>query len=284
MQVKCNLPANEIELLKKRGFKIGHPLNSGSFALVCKATYQEQPIAVKVIDLEQTSNDYRLKFLPREIYTIKKLKHKYLIEMFDILVIGNKVLIFMELAEGGDLLDLLNERKNLSEDQARFYYLQFGDALKYMHSLGFAHRDIKCENILLNKTKTVAKLTDFGFSRTCFEKISGRRMYSETHCGSVAYVAPEILQSHRYNPLISDVWSIGVVLYVLVNNRLPFVEKDSRKMVKKQLDCVYRINQSLSSQLNDLIGLHLNPNPSNRINMDEVFHHQWFDSLRQESV
>lgn len=110
----------------------------------------------------------------------------------------------MELADGGDMLDLLQALKHpLGEEKARSYYLQFGDALRYMHSVGFAHRDIKCENILLNKDKSAAKLTDFGFTRSCFERQTGERMLSDTYCGSTAYVAPEVLKSQPYNPLVS---------------------------------------------------------------------------------
>ena len=155
----------------------------------------------------------------------------------------------MELAEGGDFLDLLHQTKALSEDRARYFYLQFGDALRYMHSIGFAHRDIKCENILLDKTRTVSKLTDFGFTRSCVEKGSGQRMLSDTYCGSAAYVAPEVLKSQPYNPMISDVWSTGVVLYVLVNNRLPFGDRDTKKLLKSQLDRAYKWVKTVSAEL-----------------------------------
>ncbi|XP_017494896.1 PREDICTED: testis-specific serine/threonine-protein kinase 2-like, partial [Rhagoletis zephyria] len=160
---KVELASNDVKLLAIKGYTVGDPLNSGSFACVCKATAKGKPAAVKVIDLEKTSDDYRLKFLPRELYTMKKLSHPYVIQVLDIFAIGNRVLVFMELADGGDMLDLLQALKHpLSEEKARAYYLQFGDALRYMHSVGFAHRDIKCENILLNKDKSAAKLTDFG--------------------------------------------------------------------------------------------------------------------------
>lgn len=144
---KITLSPHDAKLLEKKGFKLGDPLNSGSFACVCRATFHDTPVAAKVIDLEKTSDDYRLKFLPRELYTMKKLKHKYLIEVLDIFVVGNRVIVFMELAEGGDFLDLLHETKALPEERARYFYKQFGDALRYMHSVGFAHRDIKCENV-----------------------------------------------------------------------------------------------------------------------------------------
>ena len=209
---------------------------------------------------------------------MKKLKHKYLIEVLDIFVVGNRVIIFMELAEGGDFLDMLHETKALPEARARYFYRQFGDALRYMHSVGFAHRDIKCENILLNKARTQAKLTDFGFTRSVTEKQTGERMMSDTYCGSAAYVAPEVLKAQPYNAIISDVWSNGVVLFVLTQNRLPFGDRDTKKLLASQLEKNYKFVKTVSKQLKDLINLHLNPNPSSRPNMDEVLAHEWFEA------
>ncbi|XP_017489120.1 PREDICTED: testis-specific serine/threonine-protein kinase 2-like, partial [Rhagoletis zephyria] len=266
---KIVLSANDARLLEKKGFKLGDPLNSGSFACVCRATFKGTGVAAKVIDLEKTSDDYRIKFLPRELYTMKKLKHKYLIEVLDIFVVGNRVIIFMELAEGGDFLDMLKETKELSEKKARFFYRQFGDALRYMHSVGFAHRDIKCENILLNKARTEAKLTDFGFTRSVNEKSTGQQVMSDTYCGSAAYVAPEVLKAQPYNALVSDVWSNGVVLYVLTQNRLPFGERDTKKLLVSQLEKNYKFVKSISKELKDLIDVHLNPDPASRSNMEE---------------
>ena len=157
---KVQLLPNDVKLLAIKGYTVGDALNSGSFACVCKATYKDKPAAVKVIDLEKTSDDYRLKFLPRELYTIKKLKHRFLVRVIDIYVIGNRVLVFMELANGGDFLDLLHETKALSEDRTRFFYSQFGDALRYMHSIGFAHRDIKVSNVKL----LVSRILFFNFN------------------------------------------------------------------------------------------------------------------------
>jgi len=153
------LAPTDIQLLGMKGYTIGKALNSGSFACVSAATYKGQPAAVKIIDLEKTSDDYRIKFLPRELYTIKKLKHRYIVQVIDIYVIGNRVLVFMEMADGGDFLDLLHDTRALTEARARYFYLQFGDAYRYMHGIGFAHRDIKCENILLNKARTQAKVS-----------------------------------------------------------------------------------------------------------------------------
>lgn len=178
-----------INKLKTMDIFIGQQLNSGSFSIVCKAKYKGMNTAVKIIHLDKTSNDYRNKFFPREIYALNKLKHSNIIEIVKMFTLKNQFFIFMELAIGGDILDLLKDGI-LLEQKAKCIYYQIVDAMKYVHSLGIAHRDIKCENVLLNKDRTIAKLTDFGFATTTYDCHTGKRMASQTFCGSVAYVAP----------------------------------------------------------------------------------------------
>ena len=178
-----------INQLRTMDIFIGQQLNSGSFSVVCKAKYKGRNTAVKIINLDKTSNDYRNKFFPREIYALDKLKHPNIIEIVKMFALKNQFFIFMELAQGGDILDLL-KGGILSEQKAQSIYYQIVDGMKYVHSLGIAHRDIKCENVLLNKKWTIAKLTDFGFATTTYDSCSGRRIASQTFCGSAAYVAP----------------------------------------------------------------------------------------------
>lgn len=265
-------------LLEKKGYKIGQEISSGSFARVFKCTRNNDPCAVKVIDLSKTSDDYKLKFLPRELYTMKKLKHPYIIVIYDIFSVKKTlVMIFMELAEGGDLLDIIHDENLLKEEKTRMFYQQFGDALRYMHSIGFAHRDIKCENVLLNGSRTMAKLTDFGFARACYDYQSKTKLLSDTYCGSSAYVAPEVLKSQPYNPIKSDVWSIGILLYVLLNSKLPFNDNDTKKLLRRQMDRKYNFsNKQLTNEAKDVVHMHLNPNPTQRPSMSEILAHRWF--------
>ncbi len=99
---------------------------------------------------------------------------------------------------------------------------------------------------------------------------------SDTYCGSAAYVAPEVLKAQPYNALVSDVWSNGVVLYVLTQNRLPFGERDTKKLLVSQLEKNYKFVKSISKELKDLIDVHLNPDPASRSNMEEILAHAWF--------
>ncbi|GFY40287.1 hypothetical protein TNIN_311601 [Trichonephila inaurata madagascariensis] len=107
------------------------------------------------------------------------------------------------------------------------------NALKYLHGLNIAHRDLKCENIMIDDNHNI-KLIDFGFCRSTVDAF-GRRKLSETFCGSTAYAAPEVLQGLAYNPMMYDVWSLGCVLYIMTTGMMPFDDSHIRKMVTNQL-------------------------------------------------
>ena len=270
-------PPNDYEksLLKKKGYTIIEPaISSGSFAAVFRARRNGQKIAAKLIDCELNSDDYRYKFLPRELYVLKKLKHPFITFIYDIFTITNRVFIFMELA-AGDALDMLKNGP-LSEPKCQLLYKQVCSALHYMHSLGIAHRDLKCENILINESRTVAKITDFGFARKVYDQNTGRKIRTETHCGSAAYVAPEVLLPDiPFDAIRADCWSIGVVLFVLVNNRLPFTDKDIERQYRKQMKKDYTFDRKLSNDCEDVIINLLEPDIKLRYSMTQLLIHPW---------
>lgn len=129
-------PDKDRATLESLGYRIGTSINSGSYAQVFRATRKGEPCAVKVLNLaliekNEQQSDYRLKFLPRELYILKKLKHPHLINIYDIYSIAKTwVVIFMELADGGDLLDLLKEKGTwISEYRSRSLFMQFSDGM-----------------------------------------------------------------------------------------------------------------------------------------------------------
>lgn len=165
----------------------------------------------------------------------------------------------MQHAENGSILDLIHKEKRLSEPRACHLFRQIISAVAYCHSQEVAHRDLKCENILLDEKFTV-KLIDFGFAK-CFRSVpksSGEEKLeailsqrglglkegndtrlSETYCGSYAYASPEILRGIPYDPFLSDVWAMGCVLFAMVFGRLPFDDRDPSKLIRVSLCLIF---------------------------------------------
>ncbi|NXX23117.1 TSSK1 kinase, partial [Podargus strigoides] len=222
--------------LKRRGYSLSSTLGEGSYGKV-KSAYSNQlksNVAIKIIDKSKIPNDFLKRFLPREIEALSHLHHPSIVTTYEIFeTLAEKVYIVMELAEKGDLLEYIKITGAMKEDIARIKFQQLASAIKYCHDLDLAHRDLKCENILLDKDLNI-KLTDFGFCKYLSRDENGKIILSETFCGSVAYAAPEVLQCIPCDPRISDIWSLGVILYIMVYALMPFDDSNVTKMINIQ--------------------------------------------------
>lgn len=171
------------------------------------------------------------KFLPREIEVVKGLKHPNLIRFLQAIETTHRVYIIMEYAQCGSLLDMIRRDTFIDEFRSRRWFRQLLEAIDYCHGRGVVHRDIKCENLLMDQNFNI-KLSDFGFARGQMKSKNGIAPLSETFCGSYAYASPEILKGVPYLPQSSDVWSMGVVLYAMVYGRLPFDDTNYSQLLK----------------------------------------------------
>lgn len=140
-----------------------------------------------------------------------------------------------------------------------------------------AHRDMKCENVLLTSNFNV-KLADFGFARYVIDN-RGKRVLSDTYCGSLSYAAPEILRASPYNPKIADLWSLGVILYILLNKSMPFDDTDIKRLYEQQTNRKWKfrskIAETLSEQVKKLVTRLLEPDVSKRWKLDQILHSEW---------
>ncbi|XP_013993833.1 testis-specific serine/threonine-protein kinase 1 [Salmo salar] len=269
-------------VLKKRGYTLGISLGEGSYAKV-KSAYSERlktNVAIKIINRKKAPPDFLEKFLPRELDILASLNHRNIVKTFEIFETSEgKVYMIMELGVQGDLLEFIKFRGALPEDFTRKLFKQLSLAIKFAHALDVVHRDLKCENLLLDQDFNL-KVSDFGFARRIKYDEDGQMILSKTFCGSAAYASPEVLQGVPYNPKVYDVWSMGVVLFIMLCGSMPYDDSNIKKMLKIQKE--HRIDfprsKAVPTEYKDLIYRMLNPDVAQRVEIDDILEHVWVQS------
>lgn len=212
--------------------------------------------------------------IEREAAILRRLRHRHVVRLHEILATRKKVHFVLDLAAGGELFSLVDASGRMTEDLARHYFRQLVSAVRYCHARGVYHRDIKPENLLLDAGGEL-KVADFGLGAVAD---GGGKGGSPRHtmCGTPAYVAPEILSRKGYEPAKVDVWSCGVVLFVLAAGYLPFNDASLVNMYRKIYAGRFRCPGWFSPALRDLVRRVLDPDPSARIDADGIVAHPWF--------
>lgn len=173
-------------------------------------------MAVKVLEKSRIKDKKDVERISREIKILKQLHHPNVVQIYEIIETEKDLYLVMEFVSSGELFDIIVQNQRLSEKQACKYFQELISGIKYIHELGICHRDLKPENLLVDYDKSL-KIVDFGLSNL-YEK--GGML--KTACGSPCYAAPEMIAGNRYNGLMSDLWSCGVVLYAMLCGFLPF--------------------------------------------------------------
>ncbi|KYO25484.1 testis-specific serine/threonine-protein kinase 2-like [Alligator mississippiensis] len=278
---------DDAAILKNRGYILGTILGEGSYAKV-KSAYAEKmkfDVAVKIIDRKKAPPEFLEKFLPRELDILGKVRHRSIIKTYEIFETSeSRIYIVMELAAKGDLLEFIKSEGAMTEDVVRKMFCQLCTAIKYCHDLDFVHRDLKCENILLDTDYNI-RLSDFGFSKQLSRDQNGKVIPSQTFCGSAAYAAPEVLQGIPYQPKIYDIWCLGVVLFIMVCGSMPYDDSNIRKMLRMQKE--HRVHfprsKNLTVECKDLIYRMLQPDMSRRLRIEEVLSHIWMQTPKSQA-
>uniref|UniRef100_A0A6B2LA67 non-specific serine/threonine protein kinase n=1 Tax=Arcella intermedia TaxID=1963864 RepID=A0A6B2LA67_9EUKA len=239
--------------------------------------------AIKIIDKKKFSlsnSTKRPNALMDEVKILSKLKHPNIISIKEVFETETNLYIVLELVTGGELFDkLLNGA--FSEDLSRNYFKQMLEATKYLHDQGIAHRDLKPENILFkDETEEIIKLSDFGLSR-----VVDKASFMQTICGTPQYVAPEILTSAKTEGygLACDLWSLGVILYIMLSGSQPFDDEKSTTIFEQIVNTDYSFDakkwKSISPNAIRLIKQLLNPNPSTRLTVSEALESPWMKGI-----
>lgn len=316
--------AEDKEILKR--FRIVDLIGTGNYARVYRGFSQSgRELAIKSINLSKTSDNYKYKFLPRELTILKKISHPNVCKIHEIMQVSDRVYIIMQFCPRGTIADLLHKIGPFTETVARYLFAPTAEAVNYLHSIDYAHRDLKVENILLDQDY-IPKLTDFSYSvqsaspadrhdrahchstahktirspaaasanqhqhgKGCSPAAAAAAVQSpraaklnETFCGTLPYLSPEMVRQMPYDPKKTDIWSLGVCLFIMLNDKAPFLFDDIKSMVKKQLTRDYKFRAEFSGELTNLIGTMLEPDYNKRTTASEVVQHPWISSGPRE--
>ncbi|KAG2308991.1 hypothetical protein Bca52824_028739 [Brassica carinata] len=255
-------------------YEIGKLLGQGSFAKVYLARNinTSENVAIKVIDKEMIVKSGMAGHIKREISILRRVRHPYTVHLLEVMATKTKIYIVMEYVRGGELFDKVAKGR-LREGAARRYFQQLISSVSFCHSRGVYHRDLKLENLLLDDEGNI-KVSDFGLS-VVSEQLRQEKI-CQTFCGTPAYLAPEVLTRKGYDAAKADVWSCGVILFVLMAGYLPFDDKNVLVMYKKIYRGLFRFPKWFSPELKELMKRILDTNPDTRITIPDIMEHRWF--------
>ena len=257
-------------------FKIDRKLGEGMFSTVKLATHSltGEQVAIKILEKTRIAKVEDKERINREISIMKRLYHFNIIKLYQ--VVENKLTIYLiqEHIQGKEFMEYLTKKGKLKEVEACKFYHQIISGLEYIHQCGIAHRDFKPENILLTNDNTILKIIDFGLSNS-YKK----NQLLKTACGSPCYAPPEMILEQNYNAAKSDIWSSGIILYLMICGKLPFYHEENQIMYQQIISGVFELPHYLSENAKDLLKKILEIDPKKRINFEEIKAHPWFNII-----
>lgn len=256
-------------------YELGRILGEGNFGKVkfAKNVESGQGFAVKILEKKRILDLKIGDQIKREIGTLKLLKHPNVVRLHEVLASKTKIYMVLEYVTGGELFDRISNRGRLSEVQGRKLFQQLIDGVSYCHHKGVFHRDLKLENVLVDAKGNI-KISDFGLSALPQHYRDDGLLH--TTCGSPNYVAPEILANRGYDGATADIWSCGVILYVILTGYLPFDDRNLAVLYQKIFKGDCHIPKWISPGARNMMRRILDPNPVTRITMAGIKADEWF--------
>ncbi|XP_036379594.1 serine/threonine-protein kinase SIK3 homolog isoform X1 [Megalops cyprinoides] len=251
-------------------YEIERTIGKGNFAVVKLATHiiTKAKVAIKIVDKTQLDEE-NLKKIFREVQIMKMLRHPHIIRLYQVMETERMIYLVTEYASGGEIFDHLVAHGRMAEKDARRKFKQIVAAVHFCHCRNIVHRDLKAENLLLDHNLNI-KIADFGFSN-----LFSRGQLLKTWCGSPPYAAPELFEGKEYDGPKVDIWSLGVVLYVLVCGALPFDGSTLQNLRARVLSGKFRIPFFMSTDCEYLIRHMLVLEPSKRLSMEQICKNKW---------
>jgi serine/threonine protein kinase len=258
-------------------YTLGNTLGKGSFSLVKEAEDSEthKRYAIKLIPRTNSMTADGFVRFEREVRVIIHMNHPGVIKVFDFLSDADFLYLVLELVSRTTLLSQLSTVSRFSEDAARQIFKQLLVTVAYIHAQGVAHRDLKLENVVVDGAGHL-KIVDFGFSRAA--RTPGELFASS--CGSVVYAAPEIISHRKYDGRMADMWSMGVILYVLVTGVLPWRGSNELAVYGQIIGGDFEIPATVGVLCSDLIRKLMVKEPVARLTATEADGHPWLDGVK----
>ncbi|KAL4896439.1 hypothetical protein BDV59DRAFT_170651 [Aspergillus ambiguus] len=256
-------------------YTVGRLIGKGSFGKVYLASHKltnGSKVVLKSSDKEDTN-------LAREIHHHRQFLHPHIARLYEVIVTEKLVWLVLEFCPGDELYNYLLRHGPLPVEKVKRIFTQLVGAVAYVHSKSCVHRDLKLENILLDKHENV-KLCDFGFTR----EYEGKSSYLQTFCGTICYSAPEMLKGEKYAGEKVDVWSLGIILYALLAGELPFDEDDDQVTKTRILTEEPTFNDKFTDDAKSLINLLLSKRPLIRPTLDEILGHPFLAEHASEQL
>jgi serine/threonine protein kinase len=246
-------------------YEIKDTIGEGNFGKVKLAIFKStgEEFAVKILNKKKIKEKMNNVFF-NENEIIKKFNHINVIYVYQLIEKPDNYYIIMEYCSKGELFDYIVKNKRLNEKESSIFFYQLINGLQHIHKKKVAHRDLKPENLLLTENN-ILKIIDFGLSHI----ISNKKLL-KTKCGSPSYASPEIITRKFYNGFKNDIWCCGIILYAMLCGYLPFEGENNDELFKNILICKPELPDFLSEKAKKLIIKILNPNPDERIYIDEI--------------
>ena len=272
-----NLANNLNEQITK--YTIGKTLGKGSYAIVklCTDKHSNENYAMKIYNKSELKDQVRKRCVNNEIEILKRISHENIIKLIEVIELKEHILIVQELFQGISLSQYYKKNwksEDLSKEKEKAYRIilkQIFNAVNYLHNNNIAHLDIKLDNILINK-KLEIKIIDFGFAI-----YDPNRTLNNFFGGTPNYMSPEIVLKRPYVSILSDIWSLGILIFKLFCNEYPFkgfTEKDLYNSIKKgkfRIKCY--VNYDIKKLINSMIVLE----PNKRLSCEQLLKNPWFN-------
>jgi len=264
-------------------YTLKEEIGRGAFSVVHLGIHKktQERVAVKIIEKSSLGAD--IVRLQTEIDILKQVSHPNIIDLKELIETPTILAIITELVTGGELFDKIVEQGSYTEREAAVLISKMVSAIEYLHNRGIVHRDLKPENLLLKSDHdlTEVKLADFGLS-----KIVGEQNIMMTACGTPSYVAPEVLSASGYDSEV-DLWSIGVITYILLCGFPPFYNENLGLLFEDIMVARYEFPEDywshISKEAKDFIEKLLVVNPSKRLTAAGALKHPWLNNINSQS-